>query len=62
MPSAPPSASDPTSPMKISAGIRVVPKESKARADERAAEDRQLGGLRKVHEQQIVGQDAWPVT
>ena len=38
--------------------IRVVPKESEARADERAAEDRQLRRLWKVNEQQILGQHA----
>ena len=39
-------------------GIGVVPKEPEARADERSAENRQLGGLGKVHEQQVLGEDA----
>ena len=35
-------------------GVRVVPEESEARADERAAEDRQLAGRREAHQQQVV--------
>ena len=37
--------------------VRVVPKESEARADERPAENRQLGGLRKMNEEQVLGKN-----
>ena len=39
-------------------GVRVVPEEAEARADQRAAEDRQLAGRRKSDEQQVVGEHA----
>src|SRR5579864_6002774 len=42
-------------------GIRVVPEESEARADERTAEDRELTGQRRhARELQIFSEDAMP--
>ncbi len=40
--------------MKISAGGRVEPEKAQARADERAAEDRELRRRREADEQQVV--------
>src|SRR5687767_6603853 len=37
-------------------GIRVVPEETEARADERAAEDRELARRRKAHQVQVLGE------
>ena len=39
-------------------GVRVVPKEPERGADQRAAEHRQLRRLRKMHQQQVVGEHA----
>ncbi len=39
-------------------GIGVVPKESERGAHQRSAEHRQLGGLRKADQQQVLGKDA----
>ena len=43
-PMPPPSASDPTSPIKICRGMSVVPQESERRSGHRPAEDGQFGG------------------
>ena len=43
-------------------GIRVVPKEAQAGADQRAAEDRQLACRRKAHQEQVLREHGVPVT
>ena len=49
-----PSASEPTSPMKTSAGWALNQRKPRRGADERAAEDRQLAGPRDVRDEQVV--------
>ena len=58
MPSAAPSASDPTSPMKISAGYELYQRNPSDAPTSDAAEHRQLRRLRKAHQQQVVGEHA----
>ena len=60
VPSAPPSESDPTSPMKTSAGMGVVPEEAEAGAEQRAAEDDQLAASRDIQDLEIIGDDLVP--
>ena len=60
-PSAPPSASEPVSPMKIMAGGRVEPQEAEPRADQRAADDGQLAGAGDVVDLQILANLALPM-
>ena len=52
-PSAPPSASEPVSPMKIMAGRRVEPQEAEAGADQGAADDGKLAGALHVVDLQV---------
>ena len=57
VPSAPPSARDPDVAHEDVGRVRVVPEEAQARADQRAAEDRQLAGGREAHQQQVLGEN-----
>ena len=41
-------------------GVSVVPEKAEARADQRAAEDGQLGRRREAHQQQVLGEDTMP--
>ena len=57
VPMAPPSASEPTSPMKISAGWALYQRKPRLAPVMDAAEDGQLADLRHAREFQIVGED-----
>ena len=58
VPIAPPSASEPTSPMKTSAGCALYQRNPMAEPDHRAAKNRQLANLRHALQFEVGGEIA----